>query len=148
MAANNETGAIQQIAELAKLTHASGAIFHTDAVQAIGKIPIDVQQWGADLLTLSGHKIYGPKGVWALYVRQGVALDPLVHGGKQEHGLRAGTENVAAIAGLGTAAQLAIQRLPEMSRICSLRDRLEQGIRRIVPDAKRNGPANERSQTP
>jgi cysteine sulfinate desulfinase/cysteine desulfurase-like protein len=144
MAANNETGAIQPIAQLAQVAHQFGAIFHTDAVQAIGKIPIDVQQWGVDLLTLSGHKIYGPKGVGALYIRQGVALDPLVHGGKQEHGLRAGTENGAAIAGLGKAAQLAVQRLPQMSRIRDLRDRLEQGIRRIVLDAKRNGPTEER----
>jgi cysteine desulfurase NifS len=144
MAANNETGAIQPIAELAGVAHQAGAIFHTDAVQATGKIPIDVQQCGVDLLTLSGHKIYGPKGVGALYLRQGVSLDPLIHGGKQEHGLRAGTENIAAVAGLGKAAQLAIQRLPNMSRIRDLRDRLEQGIRRMVPDAKRNGPAEER----
>jgi len=99
---------------------------------------------GVDLLTLSGHKIYGPKGIGALYVRQGVTLDPLVHGGKQEHGLRAGTENVPGIAGLDKAAELAIQRLPEMDRIRALRDRLEAGIKRIVPDAKRNGPLEER----
>ena len=119
MAANNETGALQPIAELARVTHRQGALFHTDAVQAVGKIPIDVQQWDVDLLTLSGHKIHGPKGVGALYIRQGVTLDPLVHGGKQEHGLRAGTENVPGIAGLGKAAELAIQRLPEMDRIRS-----------------------------
>ena len=144
MAANNETGAIQPIMELAEVAHSGGALFHTDAVQAVGKIAADVQQWKVDLLTLSGHKFHGPKGVGAFYVRQGIELDPLVHGGKQEHGLRAGTENVPGIAGLGMAAQLAIQRLPEMDRIRILRDRLETGIRRIVPEAKRNGPREER----
>jgi cysteine desulfurase NifS len=140
MAANNETGALQPIADLARLARRHGALFHTDAVQAVGKIPIDVQQLDVDLLTLSGHKIHGPKGVGALYIRTGVTLDPLVHGGKQEHGLRAGTENVPGIAGLGKAAELAIQRLPEMDRIQSMRDRLEEGIKGIVPDARRNGP--------
>ena len=144
MAANNETGAIQPVAEFARIAHAHGALFHTDAVQAVGKVPVDVREWDVDLLSLSGHKIHGPKGAGALYVRQGVPLDPLVHGGKQEHGLRAGTENVPAIAGLGKAAELAIQRLPEMGRIRILRDRLEQGIRRIVPLAKRNGPPDMR----
>jgi cysteine desulfurase NifS len=144
MAANNETGALQPIAELAHVTHRQGALFHTDAVQAVGKIPIDVREWEVDLLTLSSHKIHGPKGVGALYIRQGVTLDPLVHGGKQEHGLRAGTENVPGIAGLGKAAELAGQRLPEMDRIRVLRDRLEDGIRTIVPDAKRNGPLEQR----
>ncbi|MFZ5867837.1 MAG: IscS subfamily cysteine desulfurase [Thermodesulfobacteriota bacterium] len=144
MAGNNETGALQPILELAKVTHRQGALFHTDAVQAVGKIPIDVREWEVDLLTLSGHKIHGPKGVGALYVARGVALDPLVHGGNQEHGQRAGTENVAGIAGLGKAAELANQRLPEMSRIRALRDKLEQGIKRIVPEAKRNGPLEDR----
>ncbi|MGO9118167.1 MAG: IscS subfamily cysteine desulfurase [Desulfomonilaceae bacterium] len=144
MAANNETGAIQPILELAGVAHSGGALFHTDAVQAVGKIAADVQQWNVDLLTLSSHKFHGPKGVGAFYSRQGIELDPLIHGGKQEHGLRAGTENVPGIAGLGMAAQLAIQRLPEMNRIRILRDRLETGIRRIVPGAKRNGPREER----
>jgi cysteine desulfurase NifS len=144
MAANNETGALQPIAELARLAHKSGALFHTDAVQAVGKIPIDVKEWDVDLLTLSGHKIHGPKGIGALYIRQGVDLDPLVHGGKQEGGLRAGTENVPGIVGLGKAAELAIQRLPEMGRVRALRDRLEEGIRTIVPEAKRNGPLEQR----
>ncbi len=144
MAANNETGALQPIADLVRLTRDHGALFHTDAVQAIGKIPIDVRQLDVDLLTLSGHKIHGPKGIGALYIRKGVTLDPLVHGGKQEHGLRAGTENAPGIAGLGKAAELAIQRLPDMDRIRSLRDRLEEGIKRIVPDTRRNGPLEER----
>jgi cysteine desulfurase NifS len=144
MAANNETGALQPIAELAHVTHRQGALFHTDAVQAVGKIPIDVREWDVDLLTLSGHKIHGPKGVGALYIGKGVTLDPLVHGGGQEHGLRAGTENVPGIAGLGKAAELASQRLPEMDRIRALRDKLEEGIRAIVPHAKRNGPLQQR----
>ncbi len=144
MAANNETGALQPIAELAQVTHRQGTLFHTDAVQAVGKIPIDVRDWQVDLLTLSSHKIHGPKGVGALYIGKGVTLDPLVHGGKQEHGMRAGTENVPGIAGLGKAAELANQRLAEMDRVRALRDRLEQGIRTIVPDATRNGPLEQR----
>jgi cysteine desulfurase NifS len=144
MAANNETGALQPIAELARLTHKHGALFHTDAVQAAGKIAIDVQEWDVDLLTMSAHKIHGPKGVGALYVRQGVTLDPLIHGGKQEHGLRAGTENVPGIAGLGKAVEIAGQRLPQIAHIRALRDRLETGIKAIVPEAKRNGPLDDR----
>lgn len=144
MAANNETGALQPIAELVSVLQGNGALFHTDAVQAVGKIPIDLRQWKVDLLTLSGHKIHGPKGIGALYIRQGVTLDPLVHGGKQEHGLRAGTENVPGIAGFGKAAELAVQRLPEMDRVRSLRDRLEEGIKVVVPNAKRNGPLRKR----
>ena len=133
MTANNETGALQPIPELARLARRHGALFHTDAVQAVGKIPIDVRQWEVDLLTLSGHKIHGPKGIGALYIRQGITLDPLIHGGRQEFGLRAGTENTPGIAGLGKAAELAIQRLPEMDRIRSLRDRLEEGIKENRP---------------
>jgi cysteine sulfinate desulfinase/cysteine desulfurase-like protein len=144
MAANNETGAIQPVSDLAKITHEQQAIFHTDAVQAVGKVPIDVEELGVDLLTLSGHKLHGPKGVGALYVRRGVAIDPLVHGGKQEHGLRAGTENVSAIIGLGKAAELAEQNLPKMVKVQSLRDELEKGVREIVPNVKLNGPLNKR----
>ncbi len=144
MAANNETGALQPISDLARVARGRGVLFHTDAVQAVGKIPIDVQQWEVDLLTMSGHKIHGPKGIGALYIRQGVTLYPLVHGGKQEHRLRAGTENVPGIAGLGKAAEQAIQRLPQMDRVRRLRDRLEEGIKKIVPDARRNGPLEER----
>jgi cysteine desulfurase NifS len=144
MAANNETGALQPVSDLARVAHAHGALFHTDAVQAVGKIPIDVQEWDVDLLTLSGHKLHGPKGVGALYLRRGVEPDPLIHGGKQEQGLRAGTENVAGIAGLGKAAELALQRLPDMDRVRTLRDRLEAGIKLIVPDAQRNGPLDAR----
>jgi cysteine desulfurase NifS len=142
--ANNETGTIQPIAQLAALAHARGALFHTDAVQAAGKVPIDVEALGVDLLTLSAHKLHGPKGVGALYVRKGIVLEPLVHGGRQEHGLRAGTENVAGIAGMGAAASLALQSLAEAPRIASLRDRLEEGVLALVPGARRNGPTEER----
>jgi cysteine desulfurase NifS len=144
MAANNETGAIQPTGDLAMVAHSRGVLFHTDAVQAVGKIPLDVQELGVDLLTLSAHKLHGPKGVGALFVRQGVTLDPLVHGGKQEHELRAGTENVPGIAGLGKAAELAVQRLPRMADVQALRDRLERGIRELVPGAKLNGPRENR----
>ena len=106
--ANNEVGTVQPVRELAALAHARGALFHTDAVQAVGKIPVDVEELGVDLLTLAAHKLHGPKGVGALYVRQGITLEPLVHGGRQEGGLRAGTENVAGIVGLGKAAELAL----------------------------------------
>ncbi len=144
MTANNETGAIQPIRELARIARSRGVLFHTDAVQAVGKIPIDVNELGIDLLTLSGHKLHGPRGVGALYVRQGVLLDSLVHGGKQEHGLRAGTEDVAGIAGLGKAAELAVRRLPQVANIRNLRDRLEQGIREVLPASKLNGPIENR----
>lgn len=142
--ANNETGTIQPIRELAARAHARGALFHTDAVQAAGKIPIDVEELGVDLLTLSAHKLHGPKGGGALYVRKGVVLEPLVHGGRQEHGLRAGTENVAGIAGMGAAAALALQSLGEAPRIAALRDRLEEGVLALVPGAHRNGPIEGR----
>ena len=144
MMANNETGTIQPISELARVAKSNAVLFHTDAVQAVGKIPIDVRELGVDLLTLSGHKIHGPKGVGALYMRQGVALDSLVHGGKQEHGLRAGTENTPGIAGLGKAAELAARWLPLMPALQELRDRLEAGIRELVPAAKLNGPRDDR----
>jgi cysteine desulfurase NifS len=139
MMANNETGSIQPIAELARLAKGRGAIFHTDAVQAVGKIPVDVQDLGVDMLTISAHKIHGPKGVGALYIRKGTAIEPLINGGHQERGLRAGTENVPGIVGFGRAAELAIDRLPHMFKLRELRDRLEQGIRETVIDAKLNG---------
>jgi cysteine desulfurase NifS len=140
MAANNETGSLQPITELAGIAHHQRVLFHTDAVQAVGKIPLDVGTLGVDFLTLSGHKFYGPKGVGALYVRKGIELEPLVHGGEQERGLRAGTENTVGIAGVGKAAELAEERLPEMDhRVRILRDRLWEGIRRLLPEAKLNG---------
>ena len=143
MMANNEVGTIQPIAKLAALTHEAGALFHTDAVQAVGKIPVDVDALGVDLLSLSGHKIHGPKGIGALYVRKGVELEPLIHGGKQERSSRAGTENVPAIVGLGKAAELGRRAVDEGERLRSLRVRLETGIRELVPDARLNGPVGD-----
>lgn len=146
MMANNEIGTLQPIAELARLAHEQGVLFHTDAVQALGKIPIDVRELDVDLLSLSAHKAHGPKGVGALYVKKGIALSPLIDGGGQERKLRSGTENVPGIVGFGKACDLAArwlsQREPE--RIAALRDRLEAGIRELVPDAKLNGDARER----
>lgn len=144
MMANNETGSIQPIAELVRVAKEREVIFHTDCVQAVGKIPIDVEALGVDLLTMSGHKLYGPKGVGALYIRKGVDLEPLVNGGKQESGLRAGTENVLGIVGLGKAAELAVQRLHEMDRIRRMRDKLERGIRELITEVKLNGNQEER----
>ena len=144
MLANNETGAIQPVAELAEIAASRGALFHTDAVQAAGKIPLDVDELGVDLLTLSGHKFHGPKGVGVLYRRKGVILEPMIHGGGQEMGLRSGTENVPAIAAIGRAAELALEHLPDMPEVRRLRDLLEKEMRAILPVARRNGPAEER----
>jgi cysteine desulfurase len=128
MAANNEYGGLFPIREAAPAVRVRGALFHTDAAQAAGRIPIDVEEWGVDLLTLSAHKFHGPKGVGALYVRRGVALQAHTPGGGQEKKLRGGTENTAGIAGLGAAALLARRRLGEAASISRLRDRLEAGI--------------------
>ncbi|MGW3645773.1 cysteine desulfurase family protein [Streptomyces sp. NPDC000878] len=135
MAANNETGALQPIAELARITRAHGALFHCDAAQAAGKIPLDVRELGVDLLTVVGHKMYAPKGIAALYIRQGVALEPLVYGGGQEGGLRAGTENVALAVALGTAAELAAGELADGTpgRIAALRDGLHRRLAGALP---------------
>ncbi len=125
--ANNETGVVFPVALLASMAHEAGALFHCDAVQAAGKVAIDVHAAEIDMLSISAHKMHGPKGAGALYVRNGVRFAPLVHGGRQERGRRAGTENTAAIVGFGVAAELAAQALPrEMSRIALLRDRLER----------------------
>jgi cysteine desulfurase NifS len=139
MTANNEVGTILPIRELCAIAHERGVLFHTDAVQAVGKIKVDVQVLDVDLLSLSGHKFHGPKGVGALYAKKGVDLEPVIHGGKQESGLRAGTENVPAIVGLGKAADLATQTLRDAGKIRALRDRLEEGIRKLVPNARLNG---------
>jgi cysteine desulfurase NifS len=144
MMANNEIGTIQPIAELARIAKRHGVLFHTDATQAIGKITIDVNELDVDFLTFSGHKIYGPKGVGALYMKKGIELHPLIHGGEQERGLRAGTENLIGIVGLGKACELAGQHLSKRENVRQLRDRLEQGIREIIPDARLNGHPTER----
>jgi cysteine desulfurase len=139
MLANNETGVIQPIAEVARRAHAQGALVHCDAVQAAGKIPIDVRALDVDLLTLSAHKLYGPKGAGALYVKRGTRMRSLIRGGSQEKNRRAGTENVAAIVGLGEAARLAAASLREESaREYALRDALEARLLEI-PRTQRNG---------
>lgn len=132
--ANNETGTIFPVERLAAMANAEGALFHCDAVQAAGKVNMQVQSTHIDLLSISAHKVHGPKGVGALYIRNGVRLVPLIHGGRQERGRRAGTENAPAIVGFGVAAKLAVQALSsEMHRIAALRDRLELEILRSVP---------------
>jgi cysteine desulfurase len=138
--ANNETGVLSPVKKLASMAHASGALFHCDAVQAAGKVEIDVNETVIDLLSISAHKMHGPKGIGALYVRNGVRLAPLVYGGRQERGRRAGTENTPAIVGFGVAAKLAAHGLKhDMGRISLLRDRLEKEILGIVPTAIRVG---------
>jgi cysteine desulfurase NifS len=140
MMANNETGSIQLIGRLASIARERGILFHTDGVQAVGKIPIDVQALGVDFLSMSGHKLHGPKGVGALYIRKGIELESLIHGGEQEGGMRSGTENTVGIIGFGKAAELAEVHLKEMNdRVRRLRDRLWEGISRLVPGAKLNG---------
>jgi cysteine desulfurase NifS len=139
MMANNETGTIQPVRELAGLAHERGAVFHTDAVQAVGKVPVDVDDLGADLLTVSAHKLHGPKGVGALFVRKGIALENLIHGGGQEGGIRSGTENVIEIAGFGKAMENVSRYLEQMDRIAGLRDRLESGIKASVDEVRLNG---------
>ncbi|MFC8032251.1 cysteine desulfurase family protein [Streptomyces griseoincarnatus] len=147
MAANNETGALQPITELAALAHEHGVLFHCDAAQAVGKIPINVRELGADLLTAVGHKMYAPKGAAALFVRDGVRLEPVVYGGGQEHGLRAGTENVALAVALGTAARIAAAELAAdmPARITALRDNLHHRLAAALPGRVHlNGPDAQR----
>ncbi|MBS3782890.1 MAG: cysteine desulfurase NifS [Anaerolineae bacterium] len=140
MHANNEVGTIQPIAEIGRIASDNGVVLHTDAVQSFGKLPISVDELGVDLLTLSAHKIYGPKGVGALYVRHGTELEPLLHGGHHEHGLRAGTENVTGIVGLGRAAELAMAEMEEEGRrLAALRERLWEGMAANLAGVRRNG---------
>src|SRR6516165_6951490 len=132
MWANNETGTIFPVEVLARMARSAGALFHTDAVQAAGRVPIDLKSTEIDMLSLSGHKLHGPKGIGALYVRKGIKFKPLIFGGPQQRRRRAGTENVPGIVGLGKAAELAAAQLDvEQRRIAALRDRLEQGILKI-----------------
>jgi cysteine desulfurase len=135
MHANNETGTLQPLADIARVTRGRGVLLHSDAAQSVGKMPVDVDDLGVDLLTIVGHKMYAAKGIAALYIRSGVQLHPLVGGGGQERGLRAGTENVALAVGLGEAAELAGQALAagELERLTSLRDRLTAGLAERIP---------------
>jgi len=141
MMANNETGVLQPVEEIGKLATEAGVFFHTDAVQAAGKIPIDVQRIGCHALSISGHKIHAPQGTGALYLRKGTHLQPLFHGGTHERSRRAGTENVPGIVGLGKAAEFALQgfQLGDDKKLAALRDRLQQGILAQVDEAGLNG---------
>lgn len=140
MHANNETGVIQPIREISEIARLSGVLLHTDAVQSVGKIPVNVREFDVDLLSLSAHKIHGPKGVGALYIRKGTRITPFMTGGSHERKRRAGTENVPAIVGLGVAARLAGERLQEMqTRVSQLRDRLESQAMTRISGARVNG---------
>ncbi|MFH1639758.1 MAG: aminotransferase class V-fold PLP-dependent enzyme, partial [Chloroflexota bacterium] len=140
MYANNEVGTIEPIAEIGRVAREAEVYFHTDAVQAAGHIPVDVNQLGVDLLSLSAHKLYGPKGIGALYIRRGVKLTSFMHGGEQEKGRRASTENVPGIVGLGKAVELALGEMEaEASRQAVLRDRLISGIKERIPHVRLNG---------
>ncbi len=137
---NNEIGVIQPIEELAQRARTRGVVFHTDAVQAFGKVPVDARAVPFDILTISGHKIGAPKGIGAMYIRRGTPFEPLLHGGAQNRGVRPGTENVAAVVGLATAAELAVsEREEEVRRLGELRDRLEAALLERIPDAVVNG---------
>lgn len=143
MLANNETGVVQPVAEIGKIAAEAGVYFHTDAVQAAGKIPVGVKEIGCDLLTISSHKLHGPQGVGALYVRKGTALEPMLYGGRHERSRRAGTENVAGIVGLGKAAEVATTRLEHGSdrEMAALRDQLERELVKIESTRVNGGDA-------
>lgn len=144
MFANNEVGTIEPIAEVGKFLRSKNILFHTDAVQAITHVPIDVKAMNIDLLSISSHKFYGPKGMGALYIRKGINIDNLIHGGSQERGKRAGTENVPGIVGMGLAMELASKNMDnENERLIRLRDKLIMGLLKI-PGSKLNGPMNNR----
>ena len=145
MAANNEIGTLEPIAEIGKLAHEKGILFHTDAVQAVGAIPLDVNAMNIDMLSMSGHKFHGPKGIGALYIRKGVRPDVFMHGGAQERTQRAGTENLAGIVGMGKAIELATQNLEaNVARMTRLRDKLIDGILAEIPEVRLNGHRTER----
>ena len=146
MHANNELGTIQPLEEIGRLAAEADVYLHTDAVQSAGKIPIDVNALGVDLLSLSGHKLYAPKGIGALYVRGGTRLRQLLYGGHHQRGFRPGTENVAGIVGFGKAAEIARKSLRETAqRVSTLRDKLEQGLLHRVPQSRVNGGAAPRT---
>ena len=145
MMANNEIGTLQPIKEIAEIAKAKGVLFHTDAVQAIGAIPVDVKELGVDMLSMSGHKFHGPKGIGALYVRKGIKMSNLIHGGAQERGFRAGTENLPAIVGIGKAIELAVAELPAYAaKMIKLRDRLIDGLTERIPEIRLNGHRTQR----
>ncbi len=145
MAANNEIGTLQPVEEIGRIAREAGILFHTDAVQAVGAVPVDPEAWHADLLSLSAHKFHGPKGAGALYVRLGTRIEPLLFGGAQERGLRGGTENVAGIVGLGEAVEIAAAKLPERSeKVRALRDWLIRGVLERIPGAVLNGDPRNR----
>lgn len=144
MLANNEIGTIEPIAEIAKIAHEHGALMFTDAVQAIGNIPVDVRKLGVDMLSLSGHKIHAPKGIGALYIRKGVRIANLIDGGGQERGKRGGTENLPYIVGLATAIEAAYARLPKMQEVEALRNYLMEHILQTIPHSTLNGPRTNR----
>lgn len=143
MAANNEIGTIQPLAEIAKIAHEAGAVFHTDAVQGVGHMPINVREMGIDMLSLTAHKLRGPKGIGALYVKKGIDLVPLIHGGGQERGKMCGTENVAGMVGLGEAVRDATERMDAiLSHVKALRDRLAEGVLKIPYSHYTGDPVN------
>lgn len=143
MAANNEIGTIQPLKEIADICHKKGTLFHTDAVQAVGHMKIDVKEMGIDMLSMSGHKLHGPKGVGALYCRKSIVLEPLIHGGGQERGKRSGTENVAGIVGLGEAVRYASEKMDVyIPYVTSLRDRLIEGVLKIPYTRLTGDPVN------
>ena len=145
MHANNETGTIQPIREIAKISHRRGALFHTDAAQAIGKLKVDVKRMGIDLLSVAGHKFYAPKGIGALFVRDGTEIEPFLRGAGHEHGLRPGTENTASIVGLGKAADIAMRTMSDyVPRMQNLRDRLHETLLKSMSDLKLNGHPKKR----
>lgn len=144
MHANNEVGTIQPLPEIAAICHSQNAYFHTDAIQTFGKIGTDVKKLGVDLLSLSGHKIYAPKGVGALYIKKGTKIHPLIHGGGHEKNRRAGTENVAGIVALGVAAELAAGEMAtQAQKLAELRERLWQGLQKNISHIRRNGPEDQ-----
>lgn len=145
MFANNEIGTIQPIKKIAEIAKKHNVYFHTDAVQAVGSLKIDVKELGVDMLSMSGHKFYGPKGIGALYIKKGTKIDSLIHGGGQEQGKRAGTENVPAIVGMGKAIELAYENFDEKNdKIIELRERLINGVLNNIPHVRLNGHRTER----
>lgn len=149
MFANNEIGTIMPIKELAAVCKEKGIYFHTDAVQAVAHVPVDVQDLGVDMLSMAGHKFYGPKGVGAMYIRKGVKIENLIHGGAQEKGKRASTENTPGIVGIGKAIEIATEELAEESvRLAKLRDKLTKGLMEKIPHAQLNGPKDGSKRNP